>query len=770
MPSVYNYINTTSDPITIGSITIDGLAELQTTTKHDDIIAKRGLGIDVYENGVRIEPKYAIVNPDTGELANANPVSVGNIFSGDTTVTPTSQDIGVVGYKAAPSFIKSIGVSNAVAAAVEAFSDALPKNNRVNTPITVEQGVIRLDARVYTLEKPIVIDLSSAAHSRFGLTIEGVGSSQSTLYIPGTAQPATFRDPFGDGIWRAIRLKSNDTGKLNEVKFRGFRVLSYAKQNGDNTTHLQDPCRWVDFENTLQLQLNDVLVYQRTLRDMSLDQYGFSFKNCYYSSLDNLQVVGHLASGTGLTINGSVKNRKAGVGFRLENTNAGVLKNPMALGVNLGFHLINEDGLLILGGATESHNASFFFDGDSSGNKVVHHRGEWNQLANVSPMEPGNMYFAKFGENTYNNMCELTSEAISLGPIKIDNSISQSNVVRGSETLPKYPKNMLAGATWANSGGVSSVSSTVVPIPAAVSTSTAITSDGNFNRTRYSSAVKINKGCGSVRAETWLKKISGHGLIIPQIAAAPASGNTRIYGGALAVSNSLTLSNVFNASMRISSLTWSANRLTLQFIHQHYMQPGMTVRSDTGWGSIAVDTTFIVESVLSETSLVLRALGASGDITDPGATTATTVKMLSDMSYFLNVPNISDDWQRLETKVNTRRYVTSYSTDGSNIVTLSLNSALTSTTGVIVNLYNFSDSRLNTSYTIQAGNISGNSITLTALGGLPGLSLTNKAVGSGVFNYGWVELDSVYLDFRTVSTNSGQSVVTAYAGEALYVE
>jgi len=693
------------------------------------------------------------------------------ILDNDNEISQNTFDIGTTSYKATPAFVRSIGASNAVAAAMEAFSAALPKNGRINTPVTVEQGTIRLDARLYTLEKPIVIDISNASESRFGLTIEGVGSSQTILYVPGTASPATFKDSFGDNIWRAIRFKSNDTAKFNEVKLRGFRLLSYAKQNGDNSTPLVDACRWLDFENMLQMQLNDVVVYQRSLTALSYNQYGFSLKNCYYSALENCTAFAHIANTTNTTFGGSYKNQRPGVGFRFENNNALVVTNPLSLGHNLGFHLINEDGILIVGGATEAHNASFFFDGDSSNNKVVNHRGEWNQLANNSPLEPGYMYFAKFSENSSNNIVELGSAGICLGDLKIDASITQSNKVVTTDTREYEPVNLLSGATWNNTANVSNSVSVDVPPKTGLSSVTQVTTNGNFNTARYTTPIKVPKGTGSVIAEIYAKVVSGYGMLLPQIGVSPSLGNTRLWGGVLAGHASLTLANKMPTSIAIQSVVWSANRLTILTKAPHFMQKGLVVKAGAAWGSIAADTSFVVEAINSPYSLTLRALGATGDIADPGSTAlANLMNISSDSTYFLGAPDITSGWQKLKTRVSTRRYVSGYSLNGSNIVTVTLNSAIASTTGVVLNLYGFSEPSLNVAYTIGAGDASGVNITLNSLGAKPGLVLTNKAVQTGLNNYGWVEVDTVSLDLRTLSANSGQSLVSLFGGEAIYME
>jgi hypothetical protein len=459
------------------------------------------------------------------------------------------------------------------------------------------------------------------------------------------------------------------------------------------------------------------------------------------------------------------------VGFRFENNNALVVTNPLALGNNLGFHLINEDGILINGGATESHNASFFFDGDSSNNRVIGHRAEWNQLSSISPLEPGHMYFAKFSEQSSNNVAELSNAAICVGSLKIDASITQSNKVITTDTREYEPKNLATGATWNNSANVSHTTSVDVPPKTGLTSSTQVTTNGNFNTARYTTPMKVPKGTGSVVAEIWTKAVSGYGMLLPQIAAAPALGNTRLWGGVLAGHASLTLANKLPTGMSISSVIWSSNRLTVSTLHPHFLQRGMVVKAGLDWGSLPADTSLIVESVISLYNVILRALGATGDIADVGNTDlAIYMGLSSDSTYFLGAPDIGAGWQKLKTRVATRRYVTGYSLDGSNIVTLNLNSSLVSVTGAVLNLYGFSDAGLNTTYTLASGDAAGSNIKLTALGAKPGLVLTNGAVQTGLNNYGWVEVDTVSLDIRTLSANAGQPLVSLFGGEGLFME
>ena len=172
----------------------------------------------------------------------------------------------------APALVVSTGFSNAVAAAMEALSAALPKDGQWTDPRVAEQGVIELGHGAWTLERTLNLDLSGASVSRFGLTIRGQGRASTILKTANTAAPANFKG--GDGIWRLASFVNDATNKNQHLRIEGISFVSYATQNGDGSTPLSDPAQWVDLKSCLLPMLRDLRIYHRYPTALSLNQYG----------------------------------------------------------------------------------------------------------------------------------------------------------------------------------------------------------------------------------------------------------------------------------------------------------------------------------------------------------------------------------------------------------------------------------------------------------------------------------------------------------------
>lgn len=677
---------------------------------------------------------------------------------------------------AAPAFVRSIGASTTVAAAMEAFSAAMPKGGRTSTPIVVEQGVIRLDARTYTLEKALNIDISSASDSRFGLTIEGTGQAQTQLYIPPTASPANFRDPFGDGIWRALRIRGSTAGLTNEVRLRNFRVTSYATQGGDGSTALSDPCRWVDLDYCIESMLSDLTVYSRTLSPLSLNQYQFSLSKCYYTQLINLHCAVFGSDQTAATISGATARRRCGVGFRFENNNALTGSNLVSLGANLSFHLINEDGFTLVGGASENHNKTFLFDGDSSLNKVVNHRAEYSQWGNIVPMESGTeTYFAQFAEDTSDNQVESYMSASCPGELKLDYSATQSNRVTSPDTVARNQStNLLASAAWTNSAGVSTASNGDIPslLNKSIIASTEVTYTGSYNQYRQASAaVTVDPNWGSVTMRVYHKHVSGMGMITGQCLSMAGATNLGVSGSLLQTARNTTWQSSGSSGLPLatSGHSWSGGKLTMVFRRPHGLQAGMRVQSAANWGSMGAGTNLYVESTPTSLSAVLVA-ASGGTIADPGAITSpANMTIPSDMLAWLNAPSTDGKWQEFIKRVQLRRKCTGLSLNGGNVPVITGGAAMALATGVKIRLSLFADSRLNVDYTVAVGDVSGNNLTLSGLGAIPDLIMTQTAknlVGNAFF--GWIGLQEIVPEFRCMTTNSAINTIHRIAGEAMY--
>ena len=676
---------------------------------------------------------------------------------------------------AAPAFVRSIGASTTVAAAMEAFSAAMPKGGRTSTPIVVEQGVIRLDARTYTLEKALNIDISSASDSRFGLTIEGVGQAQTLFYIPPTASPANFKDPFGDGIWRALRIRGSTAGLTNEVRLRNFRVTSYATQGGDGSTALSDPCRWVDLDYCIESLVDDVTVYSRTLSPLSLNQYQFAFRRCYYSDLRNLHASVFPSSQTAATISGGTAGRRCGVGFRFEDNNALTISNAVSVGANLSFHFVNEDGFTLVGGASENHNKTFLFDGDSAFSKVINHRAEYSQWGNIVPIEaPAETYLAQFAEDTADNVVESYTTISCPGEQKIDYSATQSNRVISQDSVARARNtNLLNGAVWTNSGGVSTASNGDVPASnSSLSASTEVTYTGSYNQYRQvTSAVTVDPSWGSVTLRAYQKRVSGMGMIAGQCLSMVGATNLTVYGSSIhtARNEPWATAGVSGLPLATSGHSWSGGKLTMVFKRQHGLQAGMRVQSAAGWGSMGAGTNLYVESAPTPLSVVLVA-ASGGSIADPGTITSpSNMTIPSDMVKWLSAPSIDGQWQEFVKRVQLRRKCTALTLNGGNVPVVTIGTTLALATGVKVRLSGFADTRLNIDYIVAAGDVSGGNLTLSTLGAIPDLNITQTAknlVGNAF--YGWVGLREIAPEFRCVTSNAGVSTVHRIAGEAMY--
>lgn len=774
--TTYVYKSTTGFPVNIDNYIITPNPGLYSKYQIEALDTFIGSTLSRYDDGVLVTADSNL--PVTASIDGLSVVTMkaGNIDIGISNYLPSIESAGSGTTNAAPAFVRSIGASTTVAAAMEAFSAAMPKGGRTSTPIVVEQGVIRLDARTYTLEKALNIDISSASDSRFGLTIEGTGQAQTQLYVPPTAAPANFRDPFGDGIWRALRIRGSTAGLTNEVRLRNFRVTSYATQGGDGTTALVDPCRWIDLDYCIESLLSDLTVYSRTLSPLSLNQYQFSLSKCYYTQLINLHSAVFGSTQTAATINGGTAARRCGVGFRFENNNALTGSNLVSLGANLSFHLIDEDGLTLVGGASENHNKAFLFDGDSSANKVLNHRAEYSQWGNIVPMESSTeTYFAQFTEDTFDNYVENYQSSTCPGELRLDYSATQSNRVTTSDTVARTQNtNLLAAAAWTNSAGVSTASNGDVPssLNRAITTSTEVTYTGSYNQYRQvTAAVAVDPNWGSVTMRAYHKRVSGMGTITGQCLSVAGATNLGVSGSLLqtARNGSWVAAGSSGLPLATSGHSWSSGKLTMVFKRPHGLQAGMRVQSAASWGSLGAGTNLYVESTPTPLSAILVA-ASGGTIADPGAITSpANMTIPSDMQAWLNAPNIEGNWQEFVKRIQLRRKCTGLALSGGNVPVITGGAAMALATGVKVRLSSFADSRLNVDYTIVGGDVSGNNLTLSGLGAIPDLVMTQTSknlVGNAFF--GWIGLQEIAPEFRCVTTNSTINTVHRIAGEAMY--
>ena len=651
---------------------------------------------------------------------------------------------------------------------MEALSAALPRDGQYSDPRVAEQGVIELGNGAWTLEKTLNLDLSGASTSRFGLTIRGQGRASTILKTATTAPVANFRG--GDGIWRLMQITNASVTNNSHLRLEGFSLVSYATQGADGLTPLSDPARWLDLKSALLPALRDLRIYHRYPTALSLDQVGLALEACLYAKLDNVEVNFFNTTTTKANASGTLKARKGGVAFRFDNNNALVGSGLWALGCNLGFHLIDENGLTLHGGAIEDANKGFLFDGTSSSNRVFGYRHEYS-LTNLAMEAAGEMYFARFGEATSNNYVEQFAVMPVPGGSAQDFSASKSNrVFVPREIRRRSATNLLSGASWTNGAGVSSAAGADWPshLDPSITSSVQVTMDGAYNRTRYTGGKTVNPDWGSVLFRVFVKRVSGAGFLSPQLQSVGGATNIPLYRS-LPQSPALAW-NSYNALVPVASGTWSGGKLTMICSREHGLQAGMRVQSGTSWGTLTAATNLIVESTPDTSTVVLIAY-AAGSIADPGTITSPgAMTVMPDMIPWSFCPDITADWREFATNVPIRIYIaTAPSLDGSNKAIIPIGSnTLGLQTGSKIKLSGFADSRLNgLAYTVQSGDVSGSNLTLSAASAMAGLVTTATSKGQSTTSYGYLGLTEVVAEWRGVTTNTGQSIVWEVAGETI---
>jgi len=708
-----------------------------------------------------LTPFATYVASDTGTRSYATSASV-------LTVDPpgAAADITGTGTVSAPALVVSTGFSNTVAAAMEAFSAALPKDVQWSDPRVPEQGVIELGNGAWTLERTLNLDLSGASVSRYGLTIRGQGRASTILKTANTAAPANFKG--GDGIWRLASFANDADNKNQHLRIEGISFVSYATQNGDGSTPLSDPARWVDLKSCLLPTLRDLRIYHRYPSVLSLNQYGLSLDSCYYANVHN--VLSGTFNSTDLkeNISGVLKARKGGVAFRFNNNNALVGSGLWGLGCNLAFHIIDENGLTLHGGAIEDANKGFLFDGDSSGCRVFGYRHE-SKLTTLSVESADEMYFARFGENTSNNYVEQYLPGASIGGSIQDYSVTKSNAVFVPKELrSRSAVNLLSGVSWTNSAGITTAAGAEWPshLDPSITSSVQVTSTGGSNQERYSAAVKVNPDAGSVLFRAFVKRVSGAGMFNFQLQSITGVTGSNIY--ASQPQDPTLLWRSANDPLPVSSGAFASGKLTMVSPRPHGLQAGLWVTNKVAWGSLAINSDMYVESCPTPTSFVLIAAGG-GTISDPGTITyPTTAKQMNGEWNF--APDITADWVEMKSNIAIRMMVeTAPSLDGSNklILPIGLN-LLRLQTGAKIRLAGFADARLNgLTYTVLAGDVSGSNLTLSGASAMAGLDASPTSKGLATVSYGYIGLTEIAAGLRCITTNTGQNIVWLVAGEMI---
>lgn len=268
------------------------------------------------------------------------------------------------------------------------------------------------------------------------------------------------------------------------------------------------------------------------------------------------------------------------------------------------------------------------------------------------------------------------------------------------------------------------------------------------------------------------KHVSGMGMITGQCLSMAGATNLGVSGSLLQTARNTTWQSSGSSGLPLatSGHSWSGGKLTMVFKRPHGLQAGMRVQSAANWGSMGAGTNLYVESVPTSLSAVLVA-ASGGTIANPGTITSpSNMTIPSDMLAWLNAPSTDGKWQEFIKRIQLRRKCTGVALNGGNVPVITGGAVMALATGVKIRLSLFADARLNVDYTILSGDVSGNNLTLTGLGAIPDLIMTQTAknlVGSAFF--GWIGLQEIAPEFRCMTTNSAVSTVHRIAGEALYV-
>lgn len=658
-------------------------------------------------------------------------------------------------------YSKTLNTTTTAAAAIEALSEALPKNGRYNDPRLGEQGVIELGPGQFTLEKTLNIVLTGANVSKYGLTIRGQGSGATILYVPPTASAANFKGV--DGVWRAIRIAADAAGKMQKVRLEGFSVVNYMTQNGDGTTKLTDPMVAIDLEYLIESHFEDITVYNRNLAAMSNEQYSFAIRRSYYSSGRDLRSTSFIVSNSANKMNGTLGPRYGGNGFKLEENNAFTLVNPEVAGGNLAFHLYNDQGTAIMGGAYEHMTKGFLFDGSSRSCHIDGVRPEYHVLDGSNGAESLEEYYiAKFTETSQDNIVDVVWNP-SNPNVKgwYDLSEKKSNVVNcPSHRRSVQIRNMLTGS-WTNSASVTTAASTDAPPGYEYLGSTEITSNGAYNQDRYQT-ITINPDMGSITARVFMKRISGDGMLAPQVQGAI---NTPVYAGDVHAAET-TWDTITTIPLETTGHSWASTNggeLTLKTSRPHYLQQGMRLTTGGAYGTLASGTNVYVRSIPDAKTLVLGVASDPGTITSPAALTVP-----ADMIKWQGKPNVTSDWQEFISNIAVRAVVVGISLNGSNQPVLTFRgSGYVPRAGFKIKLSGFADSRLNGhTHTVIAGDISGSTLTISNLtaAGLDVTTAAKTGADSSVNVYGYVGITEIRMSLRTVTT-SNTSIVWRVTGE-----
>jgi hypothetical protein len=691
-----------------------------------------------------------VADPTTKALSSAAG-SIPSLIS-DSVITASSMSTGTSANRLAPAFVRSIGASNAVAVAMEAFSQAMPKDARWNEPRVVEQGVIELGAIAYALDKTITINIANASASRVGLTIRGQGSESTKFVASSTSSAANFKG--ADNIWRMIQITSSvNSGNLDTIVLEKFGLFNYFTQNGDGVTRISDDVRVLDTNYINNSRYNNLSIYSRNLTALSRNQFNYYIRRNYYGAMFQCQSIsfGHANAGIGLT--GTAATRRCGVGYAFEENNAFQVHKIFTTGSDSAILLKYEDGFAAYGVDIEHSNKGFTLIDKCQNVRIYGVRDEMHmiQASGASAVEaPEEMYLARFSTSSENNRIEMAagSSCPTIGQLAVvDQSSGRSNKVisnQGSYAITSTPL-----VTTAAVSGLTVATSTDVPYNSSAATSTEVAWPGAYNNNR-SWTFAVDPEVGSITTRMWIKRVSGDGMMNARL---ETSDNIPVYYGYLGdVSRRFAASGLaLTIDLQTTGHSYAAGSLTLLTKRAHLLQPGMRIQAATAIGTIASSTNLYVATTPTPQSLTVV-------VADPGTIgTTASLTVPSDMTDWLAQSPVTN-WRELVSPIRIRNAVTAIALNGTNNPQLTFESPVSTlgmVTGSVIKLHGFKDSRLNIDYTPVAGDLSGNVLTLSTV---TAAGLVVTAAGAGIdqdtsprYGYGGVKNLRVVLRGLTTS-------------------
>lgn len=685
--------------------------------------------------------------------AGTNTTTYLNPLRGKQLLYALGGDTGT-GYIAALPLIKNQGASSAVALAMETLSAAMSKNGKVTAPTNPEQGVIELGAGIWTMEKTCAINLSGAGVSRFGLTIRGQSDGGTILYAPANGTTGNFRG--GDSIWRVFNLTADASGKFERFNLENLEVLAYFTQGGDGSSRLTDGLIIIDTDYLIRMQMRNVRTYARTITANSTNQIGIKVKRAYYGNLDNVRFNSAAVPSAGVGLNNTTVVGYGGVGIVIEECNSLQVRGLEVTGANIGALYTNEDGAVINGFHMEHVNRGFHFDNGTHSSKALNGYLEFHFSDSADMMlARDSMAVATFSATTRDNLVTVANgSSLPRNQVYVDRSRDRSNkvVVEGQYLGDAFSAKPLPGARTLSSATVTYSSDR--PADFYSQSSQEVAWSGTYGEGLYWTYT-LDPRAGRLRVLTSIKRISGNGMMKPLVTSVGLIGSNTIYDGDLldvsrrlgraAVGGSLSIAGSGNSysSANNGEVTWT-------FTRQHMLQPGMRQTTSGSIGSMPTGTELYVRSVTSETVAVFGL--ASGTLSDPGSVTSGTLTTPSDMYEWIGQPDATRDWLNVDRSVPISFNVVAISLNGSNIPVITLDRTVAAA-GIVNNsklmVWGFKDSRLDgVAYTALTGDISGSTITLTALGAMATLDVTSAAangIDSVTTVYGKIGFTEVFV-------------------------